>query len=201
MPLEALIVIPTRRLLHKHQHHVPSRAFHRRRWIPRRLRSGQHFPKLNHGNNCASLLSRALPTMRRVSLSVVHKKVCRTHLFPSRLPCDKGGHFAAWDSILPILEFHSWCFFSSHVLRQSPSQFSWGLGRRKGGAIGGEFCDGRTNAVCDPAQGRRDSSFAVPGVRHLGHKSSPTRDMTPSWARRQPLVLLRRECSQCQLGA
>jgi hypothetical protein len=31
----------------------------------------------------------------------------------------------------------------------------------------GEFCDGRTNAVSDPAQGRRDNGFAVPGVRHL----------------------------------
>ena len=31
----------------------------------------------------------------------------------------------------------------------------------------GEFCDGRTNAVCDPAQGRRDDGFAVSRVRHL----------------------------------
>jgi hypothetical protein len=31
----------------------------------------------------------------------------------------------------------------------------------------GELCDGRTNAVCDPAQGRRDDGFAVSGVRNL----------------------------------
>ena len=31
----------------------------------------------------------------------------------------------------------------------------------------GEFCDGRTNEVCDPAQGRRDNGLVVPGVRHL----------------------------------
>ena len=31
----------------------------------------------------------------------------------------------------------------------------------------GEFCDGRANAVCDSAEGRRDDGFAVSGVRDL----------------------------------
>src|SRR5215472_11063129 len=31
----------------------------------------------------------------------------------------------------------------------------------------GEFWDGRTDAVCDPAQGWGDDGWAVPGVRHL----------------------------------
>ena len=30
----------------------------------------------------------------------------------------------------------------------------------------GKFCYGRENAVCDPAQGRREPGLAVPGVRH-----------------------------------
>src|SRR5262249_43693675 len=34
-------------------------------------------------------------------------------------------------------------------------------------AMEGEFCNGPTDAVCDPAQRRGDDGFAVPGVRHL----------------------------------
>ena len=31
----------------------------------------------------------------------------------------------------------------------------------------GKFCDGRTHAFCDSAQGRRVDGFAVPRVRHF----------------------------------
>ena len=33
----------------------------------------------------------------------------------------------------------------------------------------GEFCDERTHALCDPAQGRGGDGVAVPRVRHLAH--------------------------------
>jgi transposase InsO family protein len=38
-------------------------------------------------------------------------------------------------------------------------------GRRKGDAMEGKLCYGRTNAVCNPAQGRGEHGFPVPGVR------------------------------------
>src|SRR6185436_9395653 len=54
----------------------------------------------------------------------------------------------------------------NRTFRRHGLHFSARRGRR-GDAMEGEFCDGRTDAVCDPAQGWGDNGFAVPGVRYL----------------------------------
>src|SRR5215471_13443636 len=62
-----------------------------------------------------------------------------------------------------------WCPFrdiGNRTFRRHGLHFSARRGRR-GDAMEGEFWDGRTDAVCDPAQGWGDDGWAVPGVRHL----------------------------------
>jgi hypothetical protein len=44
----------------------------------------------------------------------------------------------------------------------------------------GAICDGRANAVCDPAEGRRDDGFAVPGVRYFAQNWEETTVTVPA---------------------
>src|ERR1700745_4516954 len=54
----------------------------------------------------------------------------------------------------------------NRTFRRHRLHFSARRGRR-GDAMEGAFCDGRTNAVCGPTEGRRDDGFAWTGVRYL----------------------------------
>src|SRR5262249_33908020 len=84
-----------------------------------------------------------------------------------------------WESLVSVVRSETWV-----TERSGDMGYTF---RPEGGgeedAMEGGFCRGRTNAVCDPAQGWGDDGVAVSGVRHLSQDRYKIFGVSQQWGR------------------